>query len=60
MMVTSIREAHVSDRRLTFRELIERLDIGNGTMHRVLMEDFQIFKVVNSILHDACCKGVRS
>ena len=48
MIVMSIREAHATDRRLKIRELIELFDMGYGTMHRILMEDLQMSKVVLS------------
>ena len=46
MLVTSIREVHAADRRLTIRKLIERFGIGYGTMHRILKEDLQTSKVI--------------
>ena len=46
--VTSIREALDADRRLTIRELVERFDMGYGTIHRVLTEDLQMSKVILS------------
>ena len=48
MRVTKIREVHAADRRLTIRELIERFDMGYGTMHRILTEDLQMSKVILS------------
>ena len=47
MIVTLIREALAADRRLTIRDLIERFDMGYGTMHRILTEDLQMSNVVN-------------
>ena len=52
IIVTPIREAHAADRRLTIRELIERFDIGYGTMHRILTEDLQMSKVMLSYKFD--------
>ena len=52
MIVTSVREALVADRRLTTRELIRQFDIGYGTMHRVLTEDLQMSKVILSYKFD--------
>ena len=46
--VTSIREALDADRQLTIRELVERFDMGYGTIHRVLMKDLQMSKVILS------------
>ena len=46
MIMMSIREAHAANRRLTIRKLIERFDIGYGTMHRILKEDLQMSKVI--------------
>ena len=48
MIVTSNREALAADRRLTIRDLIERFDMGYGTMHRILTEDLQMSKVILS------------
>ena len=52
MKVTSIHEAHGADRQLTIRDLIERFDIGYGTMHRILAEDLQMSKVIQSYKFD--------
>ena len=52
MIVTSIRVAQAADRRLTIRELIERFDMGYGTMHRILAEDLQMLKVILSYKFD--------
>ena len=52
MILTSIREALAADRRLTIRELIERLDMSYGTMHGILMEDLQMSKVILSYKFD--------
>ena len=52
MMVTSILEALASDRRLTIRDLIERFDMGYGTMHRILTEDLQMSKAILSYKFD--------
>ena len=46
MILTSIRDALAADRRLTIRDLIERFDMGHGTMHRILTEDLQISKAI--------------
>ena len=46
MIVTSIREALAADRRLTIRDLIERFDMGYGTMHQILTEDLQMSKAM--------------
>ena len=48
IIVTSIREALAADRRLTIRELVERVDMGYGTMHPVLMEDLQMLNAILS------------
>ena len=48
MIVTSNREALAADRRLTIRDLIERFDMGYGTMHWILTEDLQMSKVILS------------
>ena len=50
--VTSIRAALDADRRLTIRELVERFDMGYGTIHRVLTEDLQMSKVILSYQFD--------
>ena len=52
IIVRSICEAHAADRRLTIKELIERFDMGYGTMHRVLTEDLQMSKVILSYKFD--------
>ena len=52
MIVTSIREALAADRRLTIRDLIERFDMGYGTMHRTLTEDLQMSKAILSYKFD--------
>ena len=52
MIVTSIREALAADRQLTTRELIQLFDMGYGTMHRILMEDLQMSKVILSYKFD--------
>ena len=52
MIVTSIREALASDRRLTIRDLIERFDMGYDTMHRILTEDLQMSKAILSYKFD--------
>ena len=52
MIVTSILEALASDRRLTIRDLIERFDMGYGTMHRILTEDLQMSKAILSYKFD--------
>ena len=52
MIVTSIHEALAADRRLTIRDLIERFDMGYGTMHRILTEDLQMLKVILSYKFD--------
>ena len=52
MIVTSNREALATDRRLTFRDLIERFYMGYGTMHRILTEDFQMSKAILSYKFD--------
>ena len=52
MIVTSIREALAADRRVTIRDLIELFDIGYGTMHRILTEDFQMSKAILSYKFD--------
>ena len=52
MIVTSIREAQVAERRPTIRELIERLYMGYDTMHRILTEDVQMSKVILSYKFD--------
>lgn len=44
-MVTSIRSAVETDRRLTVRELAERYDVGYGTVHRILTEELKMSKV---------------
>ena len=48
MIVTSICEAHAADRQMTIRELIERFDMGYGTMHWILAEDLQMSIVILS------------
>ena len=48
IIVTSNREAPAADRRLTIRDLIERFDMGYGTMHRILTEDLQMSKAILS------------
>ena len=48
MIVTSNREALAADRRLTIRDLIERFDMGYGTMHRILTDDLQMSKAILS------------
>ena len=48
MIVTSILEALASDRRLTSRDLIERFDMGYGTMQQILTEDLQMSKAILS------------
>ena len=48
MIVTSIREALAADRRLTNRDLIERFDMGYGTMQQILTEDLQMSKAILS------------
>ena len=52
MKVTSIREAHGADKRLTIKELIERFDMGYGTMHRIFAEYLQMSKVILSYKFD--------
>ena len=52
MIVTSNREALAADRRLTIRDLIERFDMGFGTMHRILTEDLQMSKAIRSYKFD--------
>ena len=52
MVVTSIREALAADRRLTIRDMIERFDMGYGTMHRTLKEDLQMSKAIISYKSD--------
>ena len=52
MIVTSNREALAADRRLTIRDLIERFDMGYGTMHRILTEDLQMSKAILSYKFD--------
>ena len=52
MKVTSNREALAADGRLTIRDLIERFDIGYGTMHRILTEDLQMSKAILSYKFD--------
>ena len=51
MIVTSIREALATDRRLTIRDLI-KFDMGYGTMHRILTEDLQMSKAILSYKFD--------
>ena len=48
MIVTSIHEAHAANRRLKISELIERFDMGYGTMHRILTENLQMSNVILS------------
>ena len=48
MIVTSIHEALAADRRLMIRDLIERFDMGYGTMQRIFTEDLQMSKAVLS------------
>ena len=48
MIVTSIREALVADRRLTIRDLIERFN----AMHRILTVDLQMSKAILSYKFD--------
>ena len=48
MIVTSICEALAADRRLTIKDLIERFDMGYGTMHQILTEDLQMSKAILS------------
>ena len=52
MIVASIREALAADRRLAIRDLIERFDIGYGTMHLILTEDLQMSKIILSYKFD--------
>ena len=52
MIVTSIREAQVADRRPTIRELIERFYMDYDTMHRILTEDLQMSMVILSYTFD--------
>ena len=52
MIMTSIREALAADRRLTIRDLIERFDMGYGTMHRILTEDLQMSRAIQSYKFD--------
>ena len=52
MIVTSIHEAHAANRRLTISELIERFDMGYGTMHRILTENLQMSNVILSYKFD--------
>ena len=52
MIVTSIREALAADRRVTIRDLIERFDMGYGTMHQILTEDLQMSKAILSYKFD--------
>ena len=52
MIVTSISEALAADRRLTIRDLIERFDMGYGTMHQILTEDLQMLKAILSYKFD--------
>ena len=52
MIVTSMLEALAADRRLTIRDLIERIDMGYGTMHRILTEDLQMSKAILSYKFD--------
>ena len=52
MIVMSIREAQVADRRPKIRELIERFYMGYDTMHRILTEDLQMLKVILSYKFD--------
>ena len=46
MIATSIGESLSADRRLTIRELIERFDMGYGTMHCILTEYLPMSKVI--------------
>ena len=52
MVVTSIREALAADRRLMIRDMIERFDMGYGTMHRTFTEDLQMSKAILSYKFD--------
>ena len=52
MIVTSISEALAADRRLTIRDLIERFDMGYGTMHQILRENLQMSKTILSYKFD--------
>ena len=52
MIVTSIHEALAADRRLMIRNLIERFDMGYGTMHRIFTEDLQMSKAILSYKFD--------
>ena len=52
MIVTSNREALAADRRLTLRDLIERFDMGYGTMHLILTEDLQMSEAILSYKFD--------
>ena len=52
MIVTSNREALAADRLLTIRDLIERFEMGYGTMHRILTEDLQMSKAILSYKFD--------
>ena len=52
MIVMSNREALAADRRLTIRDLIERFDMGYGTMHRILTEDLQMSQAILSYKFD--------
>ena len=52
MIVTPIREALAADRRLTIRDMIERFDMGYGTMHWILTEDLQMSKAILSYKFD--------
>ena len=54
MIVTSIREALAADRRLMIRDLIERFDMGYGSMHQILTEDLQMSKTILSYKFDFC------
>ena len=51
MIVTSILEA-LADDTWTIRDLIERFDMGYGTMHWILTEDLQMSKAILSYKFD--------
>ena len=48
-IVMSIHDVLVSDRRPTIRELVQRLDMGYGTIHRVPTEILEISKIILSL-----------